>query len=122
MGKRYTKDQVEVIIAAFIEHKKEGLTIEQISEKLNLRGILTANGQAWSGPNLTCFIHERRKLILKRSGVVISEYKKTRVKPTVLVALKTYGAISKQTVVSIVTDPALNNDQRVKMIAAYLDA
>jgi hypothetical protein len=119
--KRYEKSALKALIARVRELKLSGNRNEQVAVQLNSGGYTTASGLPWSAAKVSALMHHYRRSFsgVRRKG-------KAKISRAVLIkAASIRGsehALSRATIESIVTDPALSDTARVRMITAYLQA
>lgn len=102
---RYTKEHEKRVVNAIRELVAQHKTHDEMVAELNQQGVFNAMGKDWKPGNLDYFISTRRNKIYSQNT-----------KPA-----STEG-VSKQVIESLLTDPHLNDHQRVKMLSAYINA
>jgi len=95
---KYSKEHEQAVIDIFI--KMNGKTLEDIAKYLNSQGLLTARGKPWKLSSAANFYYTRKNRI---NGTATP-------------------SVSRLVVEALITEPSLNDRQRVKMIEAYLNA
>lgn len=105
MSKKYTKQSEQELIKAIREIGPASGKV--IAVGLNDLGLKNAQGTVWTGNSVNFFTKTRRRAITgaRRKATTVRKSHD--------------GGLS--VITSLVTDPNLNNTQRVRMIATYLN-
>lgn len=105
----YKRSEVKQLVKFIQPLLEDGYSHQEIANMLNHAGITTANDKKWTGCNLSWFIRARKK-----------KFPKSAVDEKSIIDVK--NPKQNSVVEALMTDPLLNDKQKVSMLMAYLNS
>lgn len=109
---KYKKKELKKICETIRAKQASGASNTEIAETLNSEGVTTSSGLDWTSSRVSTFAGRYRRMITAKRNKGLREAART--------VVATQGPISPDSIMAIVTDPHLNDSQRVRMITAYI--